>query len=358
VTNVSTNMYVERGQGVYQVVVSNISGYVTSTAYLTVQTKPGITTQPTATTVVSNGTPVTLSVTATGDALGYQWRKTLTGTTVTNLINQTNSTLALAGATNDAGKYTVVVTNLVGGVTSAIAKVSIVYSNASGLKTVSESSVTANANVAAGDYAGLFVAADGVATYDTAGSVAINVTASGAYSGKLALRGSALLISGQFNDAGTASAQFTLADGSSIALNLATNAGLQQLTGTVSGSGWTSVLTADRAVFSAASAAPFSGIYGITFPTDEGASLGSGTAIVSASGAIQFVGATAAGLSISQSASVSKDGYWPFFIIDSEGVEIIGWIQFVNGKPSGVINWIDAAGTAATSHAVGANYTE
>ena len=65
----------------------------------------------------------TFSVTATGTApLSYQWRKG-----VTNLVGSTNSNLMVSGVTsNDAGLYSVVVSNIAGTATSSNALLSIV----------------------------------------------------------------------------------------------------------------------------------------------------------------------------------------------------------------------------------------
>mgnify|MGYP003342195808 CR=1 FL=1 len=77
---------------------------------------PSITAQPVGQTVVA-GSTATFSVTATGTApLSYQWF--YNGTNL--LAGATNTVLALANVqTNQAGSYTVVVTNAYGSVTSA-----------------------------------------------------------------------------------------------------------------------------------------------------------------------------------------------------------------------------------------------
>ena len=82
------------------------------------QTAPSITTQPVGQTVVA-GSTATFSVTATGTApLSYQWF--YNGTNL--LAGATNTVLALANVqTNQAGSYTVVVTNAYGSITSSVA---------------------------------------------------------------------------------------------------------------------------------------------------------------------------------------------------------------------------------------------
>lgn len=102
--------------GNYTLMVTNVAGSVTSAvAVLTVLVPPSITAQPVSQTV-SVGQSVSFTVTATGTApLNYQWRKD-----GTNLNGATSATYNLAGVqTNQAGSYTVVVSNAAGSVTGA-----------------------------------------------------------------------------------------------------------------------------------------------------------------------------------------------------------------------------------------------
>jgi endonuclease/exonuclease/phosphatase family metal-dependent hydrolase len=109
--------------GNYFVIVTNIAGSITSSnAVLTVSNfPPSITTQPQSQTVNVGGN-VTFTVVASGTApLSYQW---LLGSTnipgaTTNSCTRTNV------QTNDAGNFTVVVTNIAGSVTSAVATLTV-----------------------------------------------------------------------------------------------------------------------------------------------------------------------------------------------------------------------------------------
>ena len=109
--------------GGYSVVVTSPYGCVTSTfAILTVQAAPVITVQP-ATQITVAGNSPTLSVTVAGSGpFGYFWFLAST-----NLVqNGTNSTLTLPNVfTNNAGNYTVAVTNNYGSVTSQIATLTV-----------------------------------------------------------------------------------------------------------------------------------------------------------------------------------------------------------------------------------------
>ena len=112
--------------GSYDVVVTNIAGSVTSSpvAVLTVVAPPTITSQP-ADQIATVGQTVTFSVDATndcGNSLAFQWRRE--GANLAGATDQTciRSNVQLA----DAGGYRVVITNLAGSITSAVAVLSFV----------------------------------------------------------------------------------------------------------------------------------------------------------------------------------------------------------------------------------------
>ena len=108
--------------GSYTCVVTNAAGSVTSsTATLTVQIPPAITSQPSSLTVNQNASAA-FSITATGTpAPTYQWR--LNGTNISGATAASYS-VASAQAAN-AGSYTCVVTNAAGSVTSAAATLTV-----------------------------------------------------------------------------------------------------------------------------------------------------------------------------------------------------------------------------------------
>ena len=106
----------------YTVAVANVAGSTnSSTATLTVNVPPTITTQPASQTVIV-GNPVTFTVAATGTApLSYQWQKNganISGATATSY------TIGSVG-TNDAANYTAIVTNIAGSVTSSTATLTV-----------------------------------------------------------------------------------------------------------------------------------------------------------------------------------------------------------------------------------------
>ena len=109
--------------GNYTVLVSNlISSVLSSNATLTVQTPAAITTQPTNQTVYIGGA-ANFGVTASGTLpLSYQWNFNQT-----NIVNATNATLVLTAVQlNQAGNYTVLVSNPVNSILSSNAVLTVI----------------------------------------------------------------------------------------------------------------------------------------------------------------------------------------------------------------------------------------
>ena len=93
-----------------------------------VNTPPAITVQPADTNTVA-GKHAGMGVTATGTApLNFQWRKNGIAFADGGAISgaQTNAVFFSPVATNHNGSYTVVITNLAGGVTSSVAQLTVV----------------------------------------------------------------------------------------------------------------------------------------------------------------------------------------------------------------------------------------
>lgn len=140
----------------YSVIVSNsVDSATSANATLVVNLPPSITTQPTSRTNVT-GSAATFTVTATGTALQYQWRKA--GNILSNggnVAGATTSALTISGVTApDAGSYSVDVSN----------SVNVVSSTAATLTVVDAPSITSSptsATVNAGDLATFAVVATG-----------------------------------------------------------------------------------------------------------------------------------------------------------------------------------------------------
>jgi hypothetical protein len=107
--------------GRYTVVATNLSGSASASASLNVRAAPVITTAPVDQTVFA-GTEVSFTVGVTGAPTPtLQWRKNGTA-----IAGATNATFTLASATtDDAGRYDVVATNIVGSATSPAATLKV-----------------------------------------------------------------------------------------------------------------------------------------------------------------------------------------------------------------------------------------
>jgi hypothetical protein len=122
-------------QGDYTVVVTGACGtpIESSVATLTVNASTAIGTQPASQTVCA-GTPVTLSVTATGAGLTYQWKKG-----GTDISGETGSSYTIASAVvGDSGNFTVEVIGTCGTVLSSVATLTVNPTTAIGTQPVSQ----------------------------------------------------------------------------------------------------------------------------------------------------------------------------------------------------------------------------
>ena len=116
ITGVSSNE-----AAIYAVIVTNTAGGVTSSnATLTVIYPPILTAQPLGQRLIL-GSSVSFNVLVSGTPPFYQWRFNST-----NILNANNATYTIQViGTNNTGNYSVVVTNLVGSVTSSNALLTV-----------------------------------------------------------------------------------------------------------------------------------------------------------------------------------------------------------------------------------------
>src|ERR1035437_711204 len=126
--NLTVSTLIVADSGSYDVVVTNLYAAATSqVATLTVFAPPGIAVPP-ANLAIITGSNASFSVTPTGSApLSFRWIKD--GTPLSNsgrISGATNTTLTITAATtNDAGGYSVLITNIVGWVTSSVATLTV-----------------------------------------------------------------------------------------------------------------------------------------------------------------------------------------------------------------------------------------
>src|ERR1017187_2098563 len=126
--NLTVSALIVADSGSYDVVVTNLYAAATSqVATLSVFAPPGITVPP-ANLAIITGSNAVFSVTPSGSApLSFRWSKD--GTPLSNggsISGATNNTLTItATTTNDAGGYSVLITNIVGSVTSSVATLTV-----------------------------------------------------------------------------------------------------------------------------------------------------------------------------------------------------------------------------------------
>jgi hypothetical protein len=216
----------------------------------------------------------------------------------------------------------------------------------------SGSSGTISFPVAQGSYSGLFYDTNGV-NPASSGFFTASVTSKGGLSAKLQLAAHTYSFSkppfdtsGHFTGQVTGKGLPTL----TVDLQLVNN---DEITGSVSGSGWTATLLAQRAAFSSKNKTSWAGNDTLLLSSDTNSSTIAGDSFasvtISASGAVQWSGMLPDGTKISQKSALSKDGVWPLYFAPSGGAGVfIGWMQCTNNSDltgSGV--WVAPAGANA-----------
>jgi hypothetical protein len=138
-----------------------------------------------------------------------------------------------------------------------------------------------------------------------------------------------------------------------------------QITGSVSDGKFTSVLLADRAMFSRTNPCPWIGRYAVVFdpPPGNDPSLpqgtGNATLTVATSGAARMSGVLADGTKISISAPVSEQGTWPLYeaLYKKQGA-CSGWVTFdTNNMLSATVDWYRPAMPKSVSFPLGFSTT-
>ena len=323
--NVTTNQ-----AGAYRVVVANLAGSVTSApALLTVNlplVRPTIIQEPQSLVLLEGGNG-TFVVEATGSSpLGYQWR--FAGR---DLPGETRSTLLLSHVTtNQAGEYTVVVSNPAGSAASSIAFLTV-----QPIDPGTPGPTNTAGQYAVGKYQGLISDVYGVAL-GSSGFFSLNVSRRGSYSASLLLTGGwKLSASGTFASDGTATNLISLRPNRTLVVTwaLATD-GSERVRGFLVHSNWTAELLGDRAGFSAkANPCPYEGNYTFVLPgipesTNSPAGHSFGTVHVDRNGIAMVKGRLADKKTLAQKVPISKSGAWPLFApLYSKLGAVLGWVQ-------------------------------
>jgi len=227
--------------------------------------------------------------------------------------------------------------------------------------------------LAQGSYNGLFYETNGVQP-QSSGFFTANVTSKGGFTAKLLLGGKTYAFvkpsfdgSGHYSNSVAGKGLTPL----TVDLQLVNN---DEITGEVSGNGWTAQLLADRAAFNSKSAPPSDwvgkGTLLLSTETNSSTALGDifGSVTVTKSGEVQWSGTLPDGSKVTQKSALSQDGVWPLYAAPYGGSgSLMGWMQFTNsdsdiegsavlvvpaGKgglyPGGVTNDLEAAGSSVT----------
>jgi sulfur relay (sulfurtransferase) complex TusBCD TusD component (DsrE family) len=208
----------------------------------------------------------------------------------------------------------------------------------------------AGAGKAGTTYNGLFYEDDGV-RLASAGSFTLRVTPNGKYSGRVQLGAKRYSFSGWLNSQLTgATNTISRRDGPALTLGFQIGGDqADQISGHLTDGTWASTLSGDRAELSTS----YAGNYTLVIPGfDSSPSLPAGDSFgslkVDTKGRVKFVGTLADGTKASQSASLSKGGYWPLYIpLYSGSGSLMSWLAFAsntNSDLSGTLTWIKQAG--------------
>ena len=202
----------------------------------------------------------------------------------------------------------------------------------------------------------------------TSGSIQITLSKTGTVSAKLTMGGAESSFRGQFDASGNSTNTVTPhgLNPLRVILHLDIENQTDQITGTVSDNNtFTSVLLADRAVFSRANPCPWVGQYAAVFgaPPGNDPSLpqgtGNATLTVTVSGAARMSGVLADGTKISMNAPVSEQGTWPLYeaLYKKQGA-CIGWVTFgSNSTLAATVDWFRPPMSKSVSFPLGFSTT-
>ena len=216
---------------------------------------------------------------------------------------------------------------------------------------------------ASGSYTALFAENAGVQA-PSAGALTATITRSGAYSGKLRLAGGNYSFGGKMNLQCQSTNRIKRGTNILTLVMQADQAG--QISGHLAQDAWLAPLQGVRAGYNAkTNPAPQTGRYTMMMhghPGDSSLPAGHSFASVkvSSNGQVSFTGALADGSKVTQSAFLSKDGLWPFYVpVDSGKGLMICWLTYraQNGTDfDGWLAWIKPANPAARFYPAGFDY--
>jgi hypothetical protein len=229
--------------------------------------------------------------------------------------------------------------------------------------------VTNPFGLTSGPYSGLFYDTNNIETTNS-GSISLTLTSAGSFSSKIQLTsGKKISASGRFTTDGVFSNSIAVKGSAPLILQLALSSSTTQvqINGSISGAGWTSPLTAVRAIFSPANPAPQAGkkftlvISGGDDSTVRPAGNGFGTLTVDISGNLNLSAVLADGVSVKLKTLVDRQGVWPLYSAPYKGQgAIFGWMSFVtnqiNTDVTGTLYWFRHPQSSAKVYPGGFNF--
>ena len=205
---------------------------------------------------------------------------------------------------------------------------------------------------AQGAYNGLFAVMSQPRAQSNSGAFNFNLTSSGALSGKLLQGSNTLTLSGTFGVSGAAQLSSPRAHAIALSTALQLDFTGRSVSGTVSDGSFTAQLYGDRKP----AATPLAGAYTMIIPGTNNPANGplgtsAGTVKIDAAGNLTFAGSLADNTAVSQSTAVSKDGFWPFYVLLYGGNgSIWGWNLLTNHAiTTQGISWINPTNKTATA---------
>lgn len=200
-----------------------------------------------------------------------------------------------------------------------------------------------------GTYSGLAIQTNAPSDASS-GSLQLVISKTGAFTAKLDMDGVKANFRGQFDASGDSTNTVTPhgLNQLQVILHLDIENQTDQITGTVSDGTFTSVLVANRAVFSRTNPCPQAGQYAVVFDVPTGndtnlpSSTGNATFTVTTAGTGRMTGILGDGTKINVSAPVSQYGTWPLYeaLYSKKQGACVGWVSFdTNNTLSATVDW-------------------
>jgi endonuclease/exonuclease/phosphatase family metal-dependent hydrolase len=199
----------------------------------------------------------------------------------------------------------------------------------------------------AGTYNGLLIQTN-APTFASSGSIRFVLGPAGTFAAKLILGGARSSFAGQFDALGHATTQIARRGLAALRVVLQLDpASGDQITGTISDGTFTSVLLADREVYSRANPCPFAGTFSIVIEPPPGDNptvpqgCGYGRLTVTKAGRGRVGGVLGDGARIRVTAPVSKHGTWPLYdlLYKNQGASV-SWVTFATNQTlDATVDW-------------------